>query len=472
MLDRQPVSPTPFLPQTLGALALCASLLMTGCGGGGSSSAPAAAPSGEESGREVSDEEVPDTETPEPPPEAEPAGPRKVIFVGNNWEGMVDVIDASTYKRLGRINGIPDQTEREKAIAMNPLDLVFFQGIRVLIGEGHHQYVDDMYSSNDGRLLIVSRPSYADVAAIDIATGEVVWRFEVDGYRSDHMALSPDGTQVAVSASTGNVVHVLDVETGEEQGKFPSGDSPHENIYSEDGKRIYHASIGTVYTPLDSELLGGVTDALLGKNLLDATKGERVFQVVDANSLEIIKTLDLEADLEAAGYGNLSTAVRPMAHTADERYFYFQLSFLHGFIEYDMEEQKVLRLAELPDLTGPLVTRETYVNDSAHHGIALSADDSTFCVAGTMSDYVALVDRDDFSYELKTGIGEKPYWVTTSKDGDHCYVSWSGTDQMSVFNYASGQEVARVDVGDHPQRIREGSVPEAWVEDQGSLFLP
>lgn len=471
MLLRQPVFEIPFFPRALGAIALSAALLVSGCGGGGSSDAPAANSPAQEAEREVAEPEAPADASPDNPA-AEPDGPRKVIFVGNNWEGMVDVIDANTYTRLGRINGIPDQAERERAIAMNPVDLVFFQGIRVLIGEGHHQYVDDMYSSNDGRLLIVSRPSYADVAAIDIATGNVVWRFEVDGYRSDHMALSPDGTQVAVSASTGNVVHILDVETGEEQGKFPSGDSPHENIYSEDGKRIYHASIGTVYTPLDSELLGGVTDALLGKNLLDATKGERVFQVVDADSLEILKTLDLEADLEAAGYGNLSTAVRPMAHTADERYFYFQLSFLHGFIEYDMEEQKVLRLAELPDLTGPLVTRETYVNDSAHHGIALSADDSTFCVAGTMSDYVALVNRDDFSYELKTGIGEKPYWVTTSKDGNHCYVSWSGTDQMSVFNYASGLEVARVDVGDHPQRIREGSVPEAWVEDQGSLFLP
>ncbi|MEQ3722723.1 serine/threonine protein kinase [Alcanivorax sp.] len=471
MLLRQPVFEIPFFPRALGAIALSTALLVSGCGGGGSSDAPAASSPAQEAEREVAEPQAPADELPDHPA-VEPDGPRKVIFVGNNWEGMVDVIDANTYTRLGRINGIPDQAEREKAIAMNPLDLVFFQGIRVLIGEGHHQYVDDMYSSNDGRLLIVSRPSYADVAAIDIATGDVVWRFEVDGYRSDHMALSPDGTQVAVSASTGNVVHILDVETGQEQGKFASGDSPHENIYSEDGKRIYHASIGTVYTPLDSELLGGVTDALLGKNLLDATKGERVFQVVDADSLEILKTLDLEADLEAAGHGNLSTAVRPMAHTADERYFYFQLSFLHGFIEYDMEEQKVLRLAELPDLTGPLVTRETYVNDSAHHGIALSADDSTFCVAGTMSDYVALVDRDDFSYELKTGIGEKPYWVTTSKDGNHCYVSWSGTDQMSVFNYASGQEVARVDVGDHPQRIREGSVPEAWVEQQGSLFLP
>lgn len=444
-------------------LAASLAAVLAGCGGGGSGGEPASNVATQNS----TAQEAPETSEPESAPST-----RAVIFVGNNWEGVIDVIDAKSYQRLGRISGIPDQQEREKAIALNPLDLLFFQGIRVLIGEGHHQYVDDMYSSLDGRLLIVSRPSYADVVAIEVTSGEIAWRFEVDGYRSDHMALSPDGTQVAVSASTGNVVHILDVETGEELGRFPSGDSPHENIYSEDGKRIYHASIGTVYTPLDNELVGDLTDGLLGQNLLDATKGERVFQVVDANSLEIIKRLDLEADLEEAGYGNLSTSVRPMAHTSDERYFYFQLSFLHGFIEYDMQEEKVLRLAELPDLTNGL-PREFYVNDSAHHGIALSADDSTLCVAGTMSDYVALVDREDFSYQLKTGIGEKPYWVTTSADGNHCYVSWSGTDQMSVFNYQTGQEVARVDVGDHPQRIREGSVPQAWVDaQQGTLYLP
>ncbi|WP_290537791.1 serine/threonine protein kinase [Alcanivorax sp.] len=455
----------------LGILTLLTASLLSGCGGGGSGSAAPATGADEAQREAPQQEESPDEVVDEGVPEETDDGPRSVIFVGNNWEGVIDVIDAASYQRLGRISGIPDQQEREKAIALNPLDFLFFQGIRVLIGEGNHQYVDDMYSSPDGRLLIVSRPSYADVVAIDVVSGEIAWRFEVDGYRSDHMALSPDGTQVAVSASTGNVVHILDVETGEEQGRFPSGDSPHENIYSEDGERIYHASIGTVYTPLDNELVGDLTDGLLGENLLDATKGERVFQVVDANSLEIIKQLDLEADLAEAGYENLSTAVRPMAHTADERYFYFQLSFLHGFIEYDMQEEKVLRLAELPDLTNGL-PREFYVNDSAHHGIALSADDSTLCVAGTMSDYVALVDREDFSHQLKTGIGEKPYWVTTSADGNHCYVSWSGTDQMSVFNYQTGQEVARVDVGDHPQRIREGSVPEAWVDAQGSLFLP
>ncbi|WP_417539381.1 YncE family protein [Marinobacter sp.] len=176
---------------------------------------------------------------------------REAVFVGNNWEGMIDVIDAETYERIGRINGIPDRRKRLREIIWRPDKLFFFQVVRHLIGEGNDQYVDDMYSTRDGKLLIVSRPSFADVVAIDIATNRIVWRFEVEGYRSDHMALSPDGTEVAVSASTGKVVHILDVRTGKERGRFPTGDSPHENVYSKDGKKIYHASIGHVFTLAD-----------------------------------------------------------------------------------------------------------------------------------------------------------------------------------------------------------------------------
>lgn len=380
--------------------------------------------------------------------ETNPGKTRPVIFVGNNWEGTIDVIDAESYNKVGRINGIPDKRQRMTEIVLNPVRLVFFQAVRLFIGEGNDQYVDDMYSTLDGRLLVVSRPSFADVVGIDVATGDIVWRFEVDGYRSDHMALSPDGTQVAVSASTGNVVHVLDVETGEEVGRFPTGNSPHENVYSEDGKRIYHASIGHVFTPLDQDLM-------------DFTKGERLFQVVDAESLEIIKRFDLKDKLEAAGYSDLSPAIRPMAHTPDERFFYFQLSFLHGFIEYDMEEDRITRLAELPNLI-PDTPREFYINDSAHHGIAMNGDGDTLCVAGTMSDYIAIVDRETFSHEILTGLGEKPYWVTTNEAGDRCYISWSGTDQMSVIDIETASEIVRVDVGDHPQRIREGRVPRDW----------
>jgi hypothetical protein len=74
-----------------------------------------------------------------------------------------------------------------------------------------------------------------------------------------------------------------------------------------------------------------------------------------------------------------------------------------------------------------------------------------------MSDYAAIVHRDDFSYRI-AGTGTKPYWATNSADGRYCFVSFSGDDAVGVFDYASEREVARIPVGDHPQRMRMGLV--------------
>src|SRR5687768_11302680 len=168
---------------------------------------------------------------------------RHAVFVGNNWDGTATVLAPGSFRELGRIDIIPDRERRMREIMANPERLAYFLAIREAIGEGHHQYVDDMYSSNDGRLLIVSRPSFADVVAIRIRTGRIAWRFAVDGHRSDHMAVSPDGRRVVVSASTADKVHVLRVRDGEELGSFPSGGSPHESVYIDDGRKILHASI-------------------------------------------------------------------------------------------------------------------------------------------------------------------------------------------------------------------------------------
>jgi YVTN family beta-propeller protein len=380
---------------------------------------------------------------------------RNVLFVGNNWDGTVDVVlPRGDFRKIAQINVIPDLDERMAEIYTDPVRLGYFLGIRQLVGEGHDQYADDMYTTNDGRLLIISRPSFRDVVAIELESGELVWRFVVDGQRSDHMAISPDGKHVAVSASTGNVVHILDVNTGDEVGQFPSGDSPHENIYSADGKRIYHASIGLVYTPADDPSM-------------DSSKGERYFQIVDAETNEIIKRIDMGDKLEEAGYPEMSSSVRPMTITHDERFVYFQVSFFHGFVEYDLRKDKVKRLAELPiseEAAG--LTREQYLLDSAHHGIALNKKDTRLCVAGTMSDYAAIVSRKTFRYKLIRG-GEKPYWSTESNNGRYCFVSWSGSDRISVISYKTKKEIARVPVGYHPQRMRIGSVPVSWVRSQG-----
>jgi YVTN family beta-propeller protein len=374
-------------------------------------------------------------------------GTKSVLFVANNWDGTADIVDPQTFVKLGRINVIPDLQERLAEKALDPRKLGYFVAVRALVGEGNDQYADDMFSSHDGRFVYISRPSLADVVAIEIASGKIAWRFPIEGYRADHMAISPDGTRLLVSDSTARKVHALDTATGAKVGEFASGDSPHENNYSKDGSRIFHASIGMVYTPADQPVA-------------DSTKGDRWFQIVDARTYEIRKRLDIGQILAANGHEGYSSAVRPMAIAPGERIAYMQLSFLHGFIEFDMETDTPLRIANLPVSEEAQNTpRENYLLDSAHHGLAINHEGTKLCAAGTMSDYAAIVHRDDFSHKIVSD-GVKPYWSTNSADGRYCFVSFSGNDEVAVIDYASEGEVARIPVGDHPQRMRMGLVRE------------
>jgi DNA-binding beta-propeller fold protein YncE len=379
-----------------------------------------------------------------------PSPTRDVLAVSNNWDGTIDLVDPHTFKRLKRINIVPDRDERMAEIETSPDKLGFFLAIRQQIGEGHDQLVDDAFTSRDGRFIYVSRPSFADVVAINMRTGRIVWRTPVEGYRSDHMAISANGRRLLVSASTANKVHEIDTATGKIIGSFASGDSPHENNFSKDGKRIYHASIGRVYTPTDDPSQ-------------EASKGEVGFEIVNARTLKIVKKLDMGEELEKAGYPDMSSAVRPMTFSPDERYLYFQVSFFHGFVEYDLKRYRVTRVALLPESEeAQKLSRQDYILDSAHHGIAMNKRGTKLCVAGTMDDYAAIVSRKTFRYRI-IPVGDRPYWSTRSADGRYCFVSVSGEDRVSVISYRLRKQIASIPVGDHPQRMRTGRVRRAFL---------
>ncbi|MGV9372807.1 YncE family protein [Micromonospora tulbaghiae] len=385
-----------------------------------------------------------------PAPAAAAVALQEVMFVGNNWDGTADVIRSrGDYAKLGRINVIPDRAARLREIYLNPIKLAFFLGIRQGPGEGHDQLIDDMYTTPDGTALVVSRPSFADVVSIDLATGALRWRFPVSGYRADHMAVSPDGTRVAVSASTSNTVHVLDIRTGAQLGSFGAGDKPHENIYTDGGTRLWNMSIGEVNTDLDAPWL-------------DWTKGDRRITVADTSTYQVVKVIDMRDRLDAAGRRDLSDAVRPAVFTPDGSRLYFQVSFFNGVVEYDVATDRVTRVATLPKNPATSEDRTTWVNDSRHHGLSMSPDGTRICVAGTMDDYATVMDR----ATLREGplvSASKPYWATVSGDGRDCVISESGADQVTAISFATGQKVASVPVGDHPQRVRIGHIPEGWT---------
>ncbi|WP_371573992.1 YncE family protein [Streptomyces sp. NBC_01314] len=375
---------------------------------------------------------------------------REVMFVGNNWEGTADVIKSSgDFAKVGRVNVIPDKDARIAEINADPIRWIAYMTIRNSVGEGHDQYVDDMYSTPDGSSMVVSRPSFADVVSIDLKTGAINWRFPVSGYRSDHMAVSPDGKRVAVSASTANTVHVLDIVTGKQLGSFKTGDKPHENIFTSDGKYVWNMAIGDVNTQTDAPWL-------------DWTKGDRKITVVDTTTFQQVKVIDMRARLDAIGLSDYSDAVRPAAFSPDETKLYFQVSFFNGFFEYDIATDKITRTKTLPKSAGVSDDRTTFVNDSRHHGLTMKPDGTKLCIAGTMDDYATVVDRATFQEGPLVPVS-KPYWSTVSGDGKSCVVSESGADQVTAIDFATGKKTVSVAVGDHPQRVRLARVPADWT---------
>jgi YVTN family beta-propeller protein len=382
-------------------------------------------------------------------PPGPPPGPlgRDVILVGNNVAGTVSFIDGRTYESLGSLDVVPDLAERLAEIEADPERGPLYpimkqlQALKVREpGQGDaagDRFVDDLMVSPDGRTLYVSRSNLGDVVAFDLTDPdhEMLWRFRTAGLRADHATLSPDGRRLVVSATTADVAQVVDTATGQEVGRFPTGHFPHQNDYSPDGSLIYNASIGDV--------------VLLGHDQNDQ-KGARQLTVVDAETFEAV-------DVHPFEYG-----IRPAVFTPDGTTMYAQLSYLNGLVRYDLTERRITDTVELPESEVKHTLYpdyDLYPHDSAHHGLAMSGDGTRLCSAGTIDDHVAIVGVDDLEPEHITPGGALPYWAITSRDGTKCIVSNAGSADVSVIDYATGAEIARVPAGAYAGRSRIARIP-------------
>jgi DNA-binding beta-propeller fold protein YncE len=352
-------------------------------------------------------------------------GMRDVVLVGNAASGTVSFLDGHTWQNLGSINVTPDPISPSQQQQWD-----FFNQ-----QEGGPRSVDDAIASPDGTKLYVSRANRGDVAAFDMVSHQMLWKTQCAGFRCDHMALSPDGSQLVVSATLAEEAQVLDTQTGAATATFPTGTFPHQNDYSADGRYIFNESIGNVALPHSEEAL----------------KGLRQLTVVDSHTFQVVHVCELQHGL------------RPTVYLPDG-IAYMELSYLNGFVVFDTNSCTILHTINQPFRNGAAsLPYDQYPLNSAHHGMALSGDGTRLCDVGTIDDYVAIVSTSTLKNERIINVGHKPYWGQTSVDGNYCLVSNSDDNDVWVIQYDPPKAVAVVPVGAFPQRERLATVPDTVI---------
>jgi CubicO group peptidase (beta-lactamase class C family)/DNA-binding beta-propeller fold protein YncE len=355
------------------------------------------------------------------------------MLVANAEGGTVSIVDARRMRVLREIDILPDGPE--PGLTDNPMQAIL--GQQIVEAAGGKNYAQDLDVSPDGRTLYVSRGHRGDMAAFSIKTGRLLWKVAIPGLRSDHMTISDDGRRLFISALTEDEVEVVDTERHMIVGTFPSGQWPHDNHVSPDGARVYNGSIGNIVAPKESRQA--------------AAGGGSPYQltVVDSESLTPVRSYAFER------------GVRPFVITHDERRMYAQLSEFHGVVKYDLEKGRMLRERKLPIDEG--VTEDDYDFEAPHHGLAMTPDERTLCLAGRASDYVALVSTRRLRPRAVIEVDDAPGWSAISPGGKRCFVTNTRADTLSVISIRRRKEIRRLEAGDGPKLIEAARLPRGVI---------
>ena len=339
----------------------------------------------------------------------------EIALVANAEGAEVAIVDVAARSRIG-------------SIAVNFADVESE-------GPGAPNYAQDTDVSPDGRTMYVSRGYLGDVAAFDIGSGRPLWTRPLNTMRADHMTLSRDGRALFVSAFVDNRVYRLDTETGSITGHFASGILPHDVKISKDGTRVFNSSLGQMPSfPVPASV-----------KPLEKPEVPVQLTIADAGTLAVRDRIPMDI------------AMRPWHFNASETGIYAELSNQHAVVFYDLAARKVTRRLDLPMKAG--ITAKDWDFEAPFHGLALTDDGSTLCLAGRGSDYAALIRTSDLSLVATVPVGDGPGWAETADGGRTCLIANTRSDDLSFVSIGDRKEIARIPIGNGPKHITVTRLP-------------
>lgn len=326
------------------------------------------------------------------------ATPREILYVHNTMSGEISKVAIPEHEVIGTI----------------PIGL----------------YMDYVTASPDGRILYVNRieslgegrapniGTSGELIAVSTATDEILWRVALEDGMPHHMAVSSDGRLVFVPLYDTWWVAVVDTERRQVIRKIFFGHGGHVTELSADGRRLY---------------VGSMMNDHVG--------------IIDTSTLEVIDRIGFR------------DAVRPFAITRDERRMYVQQSWLHGFVVVDLPKRQKMFTVPMPTLGRPVPEPELYPHN-VNHGIALNPDETLLFANGSAIDLVSVFTHPGLEHVKSIPVGRDPNAIAFSTDGRFAYVSCRGDDTLSILDTATLEEVAKLRLGDYPQRMVVVRVPD------------
>ncbi len=344
----------------------------------------------------------------------------EIALVANSQDATIALLNVATRSIVGRIDVNPGRVKAS--------------------GPGAPNYAQDTDVSPDGKTLYVSRAYMGDVAAFDMITGTLLWNTSLNTGRADHMTLTRDGRSLFVSAMLDNRVYRIAAATGEITGHVVTGVYPHDNKISRDGTLLYNTSIGAIVS---------LPRAPNAAPLAETPGAQFQITVVDVNTLETRERIATD------------NAIRPWHFAPDEKGLYAQLANQHAVVFYDLVTRTFTRRVELPAKAG--ITVADYDFDAPHHGLALTDDGTTLCVAGRASDYAALVSAPDLKLIATIPVGDAPGWAETADNGNVCLITNTRSDDLSIISIRERKEILRLPIGNGPKHITIARIPRSVI---------
>ncbi len=324
-------------------------------------------------------------------------------------------------------------------------------------------------------LIYVTNRGGTTIDVIDAATNKVV--HTIGNIESP---VSPDGRQLYIFSRAENFLIVMDRKSGKIVKKVPLSGWANEAQTTKDGKLILVCirNTGTkaedtgALDIIDATTLEKVKSIPVRRGLHDlAVTADGKYVAAGAPGGRFLIVFDLQR-MEAAWEVQYDSGVNPIAiennPDGSGRRIFVNLGALNSFSVVDFAKRAEVARIKAPD--EPTGFGGGRGCESNAHGIGISPDQKTLWVNSRPSNSVFAYSLPDIKLLGHVSLPEQvvpgkpsrsgnPAWITFTPDSKTVYVSSCGVKTVTAIDVQKMKEVARIPVGEMPDRISTLALP-------------